>query len=161
MRDHEEFRNAINTAQDEFDNHRIKKSLRDRALGYYWEEKIEETTEIECEKVTKEGATVRDDKGRKIMVRVPATKKRVRNAHVPADPACVFFWLTNRDREKWQHVRVNKVEGKLDMPAMVENNYYDLTDLKEDELESLRHTLAKAIEQKQKRESKDMQSGNA
>lgn len=141
------FFEAINTGKDIYDNRRIKGTLRDRALGYNWTEESVERTEIEAEKVTilSDGtmATVRDDKGRKITVRVPAVKTKTTNKHVPAEPVCIFFWLTNRNREKWQHVRVNKVEGKLDMPSAIINNY-SFEDISKDELEQLSNTLAKA-----------------
>ena len=150
------FFEAINTGKDIYDNRRIKGTLRDRALGYNWQEESVERTEIEAEKVVvmQDGtvATVRDDKGRKILVRVPAVKTKTTNKHVPAEPVCIFFWLTNRNREKWQHVRVNKVEGKLDMPAQIVNNY-SFEDIPKEELEQLSNTLAKAAARRSEEQS--------
>lgn len=152
MREHKDFKSAIEIGRDAYDSRRIKGALRDRALGYHWEEKSVETTELDCEKVAKQPdgtyATVRDEKGRKVMVRVPATKTKIRGMHVPSDPACIFFWLTNRDRSKWQHVRVNKVEGKLDVDHK-EKNSYNFDEIGKDELALLRDSLNKAIVQRE------------
>ena len=151
-----EFSVAINSGRDYHSNMEIKRSLRDRAKGYNWQENSTETIELECEKIDKLGATVRDDKGRKVKVKVPAVKTKTTNRHVPADPACIFFWLTNKRKEEFSHVRVNRIEGEV-KGAPVTNNYY-WNDIPEAELEGLLDTLQSAVAKK--RDATERSKGN-
>jgi hypothetical protein len=155
VRYHTGFRESLNRGKDEYDSGKIKKSLRDRALGYTFDEKTVETVEIECERVDKGGAVLRDDRGKVMKVKVPAVKTKITSKHIPAEPVCIFFWLTNRQRKDWQHIRINQVSGKLDGPQPITNNYYDFTEVGKEELESLRDSLNKAIKQRDRRTTGD------
>jgi hypothetical protein len=130
-------------------------------LGYNWTEEQVEKTEIECEVLDKNGAVVRNEKGRKITVKVPAIKVKTTNKHVPAEPVCIFFWLTNRARSDWQHIRVNKVEGKLDGPQQVTNNYFDLSELPEKELEYIADVIDRATKEREEKQRQINRSNGA
>lgn len=148
MEEYPEFKAAIKTGRDEYDSGRIKVALRDRALGYNWEERTVEQTEIKAEKLVKDATTgeyvvARDSQGKKVTVMVPATKTKVTNKHVPAEPVCMFFWLTNRQKKDWAHMARTIVQGDPANPVSYKLDV-DLTKLPAKELDNLESIIARA-----------------
>ena len=82
IRDKTAFGEAVKQGKDSFDSEVIEKSLRQRAIGYQFEERTYEM----------------GDDGKEFL------SKRVIK-HVPADPGSGFFWLCNRDPDRWRSIQ--------------------------------------------------------
>ena len=160
---------AIRRGKDECDSKKIENTLKRRAQGYDVVEKKDETIEIECDMIDASGAIVRDEKGKKVKVKVPANKHTEQTKHIPADMIGIIFWLTNRERDRWLNSRNVKFDGKIDgLGNNVTNNYaINLDDMPEEDLVSLRSTLSKALSNKKEKgeegqtRSNTQQSGTA
>lgn len=75
---HPDFKAKLRTAWDFFNSEKTEKSLIRRANGYSW---------------TQTRIQIVDGK------RIVTTK----NVHVPPDPACIKFYLTNRATDRWRN----------------------------------------------------------
>jgi hypothetical protein len=102
LRRHLNFRKAITKGKEHWDTLNIGKALRERCLGYNYQEIKTETIELDGEL---DG----------VSVKVPAKKKTVTVKHIPADVRAIKFWLTNRDKAQWkseEKIQIESVEVK-------------------------------------------------
>ena len=123
---HEEFFIAIKRGQDLFDNREVEKSLKSRALGYSYTETSTKTS----------------GKGKKAYVEVTVSNKKM-----APDIGAAIFWLTNRAQDRWKQTRYVQHAGKVEGVAAI-HNHYDLTDIREEELEQLYNVLGQAVAKK-------------
>lgn len=75
---HETFLESLKKGKDEYDVKKVEASLLNRALGYNWEE-------------------VKEESG------TNGNKTTTTTKHIPADPASIFFYLRNRNRDRWSN----------------------------------------------------------
>lgn len=92
-----EFCHAIKTGRWEFDNVKVEASLLKRALGYDYEE-----TKRVTEQVTDASGTAVG----KVRQRIEKISKSI-----PPDPACLFFWLCNRQGQDWKNLNRIIIKG--------------------------------------------------
>jgi len=94
--DHPEFLASIKAGKDYHDTGKVEKSLLQRALGYKYTEKT-----VEAIKTKNEGLV-----GAKVV--------KVVEKEMAPDTTAQIFWLTNRQPERWRHVkRLEVVDGDL------------------------------------------------
>jgi hypothetical protein len=94
-----EFEEAIRNGTDFYDKHRVEKTLIARALGMEYEEVKEETVKV------------LDKYANKAII--PATKITRTKKFVPGDPSCLFFYLQNRDSNRWKNTKYLQLSGEI------------------------------------------------
>jgi hypothetical protein len=134
VRDNDEFLAAYKKGKDEHDTGRVESALLKRALGYDYTERSTKST------------TLRLGRGQE-RVAVPAEEVTVSEKKMAPDIGAAIFWLTNRQRLRWQNTRYTKNEVDV---TTINKVVHEFTDLPEDELESLHATLTKALKAKHK-----------
>lgn len=89
-RRHLNFCRAIIRGMQHWDSLEIEgRALKDRAIGYNYEEI--KTEEVEVDGVDTEGITVK----------LPAKRITKTLKHIPADVKAIKFWLSNREKSRW------------------------------------------------------------
>ena len=132
-----EFKVAVRRGRDEFDSENVESALKKRALGFEYEEKHVSKTRLSGK--TQEG----------VDVLVPAVTTTTITKYVAPDPRSIFYWLQNRQPERWKHTMHLKVDaGQVnDEPEEAE---MDIEDMDVAELKMLRDMATKAVELKGK-----------
>lgn len=92
MQLHPEFKQAVQAGKDEFDSVKVESALLKIALGYSFEEKTTKTVYLR-------GKSAEGDK-----IRVPAREVTTTVKQLPPNAKAIAFWLTNRQRDRWQMV---------------------------------------------------------
>jgi hypothetical protein len=80
-----DFSNALSRGKDEYDTREMESVLRKRALGYDYEE----------------GTKFKNAAGEEVKDR-----EIVNTRHMPGDVKAIQFWLTNRNKDRWQNQQV-------------------------------------------------------
>ena len=115
IREHDEFRVAIRTGRDEWSSRNIEDSLKRRALGYEYQEH-KTSAKNGPETITK---------------------------HMPPDVGACIFWLTNRQKNRWQQMRHVINSGKTEQEFSLNvNQKIDIKNLDRSQLEQLRDIIA-------------------
>lgn len=87
-----EFKDAVQEGRDAFDSIKVENALLKIALGYEYQETSTKTVKVR-------GV---DSEGNKI--NVPAKEITVTNKVMAPNAKAIAFWLTNRQRDRWQQV---------------------------------------------------------
>lgn len=129
---YDDFARAIQKGKDEYDTREIEDSLRNRAKGYEFTETHIERTRVRLRRHGK-------------FKWVPGEKVKTITKHIPSDPSSMFFWLTNRNRERWQNLRYVKKEVKSDIKEQksLKVTLEQLQKLEVHELEALLNAAAR------------------
>jgi hypothetical protein len=132
-RKHEDFTLAIIRGRDEFDGMKVENALLKRALGYNYTEKQTKTTMLKGR-----------DKDKNITVYVPAVETTIIEKEMPADIKAIMFWLTNRNKERWQMVTtVNaNINAKTEHVKKTLNVSADLSKMDVEQLKALREMVS-------------------
>lgn len=143
-----EFLAAFKKGKDEHDSGKVESALLRRALGYPYTE-----TSTKSVRIKQKGKNGKEQV-------LPALEVTVVEKNMAPDIGAAIFWLTNRQRERWQNTRYVQHAGKVEgAPAQVVNNY-DFKDIDKAELETLRNALSRAIVQKDAELKKGNGNGN-
>ncbi len=120
--EHPSFKRAVDRGRDAFDSENVERSLRQRALGFTYDEK----EYVRVAEYNDQGECV----GYKMQL------VRVKKKHLPGNIKAQTFWLTNRYANRWQHKRDVK-----------ENEYQTVPDemTAQNELERLLSALAERL----------------
>ncbi len=106
VRKYDDFKEALVTGRDMYYTLEVEMTLKRRALGYDYDE-----VHIEHTLVTLRRGNGKN--GKKTLVRMPGVKRKVVTKHMPGDPASIFFWLQNRNAERWKNTQYLKANIKL------------------------------------------------
>lgn len=107
MRQHREFFDAIRDGRDSYDIPRVEKALRERALGYTYEEvSIQDVTIAKYKGKVPKGCE---------QVTVPAQKITRTTKFALPDPGCIQFYLTNRNKSRWASLQKVESSGELNV----------------------------------------------
>lgn len=148
MRNHPKFKRAVQSGRDIYDGEKMEKALRDLALGYEYEEK--EFTRV---KIPVNGNRVRVDgetTGAKFKYGMALTKT-IKKRHKP-DGKAIIFWLTNRMRDRWRHIKQLEVSGQItekrSLELIVELRMEQIRELDFEQLSELRSAISKFTDAK-------------
>jgi len=94
-----EFAIALKRGKDRYDNTRVEAALRNRALGYEYEE------------ITVEEITLTQGRGED-RISVPAIKTTRHIKQRAPDVVSCMFWLQNRNPDRWRNVSHVQVSGE-------------------------------------------------
>lgn len=130
-----EFKKAVRRGRDEYDSENIEQALKKKALGYDYVEKHVTRTKI-VGKIP-DGADIS----------VPAIVTTEITKHVQPDPRSIFYWLQNRQPDRWKHTMHIKVDAVPDGDE-VEEQEMDIEDMSVEELRALQAMATKAVELK-------------
>jgi len=143
-REHEEFRRAIKRGWYDHTTKHVEKSLKDKALGYWYDEVTTEAIILKVNGIeksyveNKEKIWITDKKGKKSQVLsttlVEGVKRRVTHKHMAPSELALFFWLQNRHPDEWKNVQRSIVETTSKHELTVK---HDLSKLGRAKLEQL------------------------
>lgn len=122
---------AIREGRDQHDTLKIERSLKDRALGYEYDEVSTETVELKGKK-----------NGKAIIM--PAIKTRTRHVIVPPNVTAAIFWLVNRTRFEGRWANIQNVISQVNIKKEEDINV-NLTGVTTEKLRLLRGILEEAI----------------
>lgn len=125
----DEFVAAYKRGKDEFDSGEVESALLKAARGYEYEE-----TDV------KSVVLVRGKGEDKITV--PAEEVTVKHKKMAPNVGAIVFWLTNRQRDRWQNTRYEKKDVNVKVEA---GEVFDLQEVPTEELEGMYTTLGKAL----------------
>jgi transposase-like protein len=124
QRRHSEFREHIISGRDQHDVTNVESALLKRVLGYQAETYTTEDIELEAtvhktindqEKKfiiqIDQYTELYDAEGNLVDLKLPATKTKLTISDIAPDPKSIFFWLQNRQSDRWKNVRY--VEAKV------------------------------------------------
>ncbi len=146
LKDYPEFLSEYKRGRDEFDSGQVEKALRSRALGYRYTETSTKTVTLMV-----------GPRGEKVAT--PAEEVTVHDKSMAPDVGAAIFWLTNRQKDRWQQTRYVQHAGKVDGPAAIQNVYQlhaeDVSDISSEDLENLANTITRAAERRRASENRD------
>lgn len=96
-----EFQKSIKDNRDMWNVYKVERTLLARALG------------IEYEEVKKEMIKINGKYSDGLQVKLPATKITKTKKFVPGDPSCLFFYLQNRDPNRWRNTKFLQLSGEV------------------------------------------------
>ena len=133
MRLHPDFKEGMRRGRDDFDGTKVENALLKRALGYGYKEKSTRTTRVKARHKY-------DDYD----IMIPAEEITVVEKEMAADVRAITFWLTNRQRERWQMVTtVNaNINAKTEHVKKTLNVTADLSKMDVTQLKALREMVA-------------------
>ena len=129
-RKHEDFHKSIKRGRDWYDNRQVERSLLQRAMGFTVPET--RTEELLVKVQGKDGK----------FKRVPGKKVTTTEKYYVSDPSCLFFWLQNRNNERWRNTKFLQISGKVDHTARHKIRMSQLKQLPIEDLEKLLPVLA-------------------
>lgn len=134
---HEQFANALKKGRDEYDSHKVERCLLDRALGFYVDESYEEYVRL-LRKVDRDNPAIK----------VPAKKVKKYKKFVPGDVSAMFFWLQNRQPNRWRNTKYIQVDRREEkqLTLRLEKVQELKSNLSREELEQLQRILKKTNE---------------
>ncbi len=143
-RTYPEFKEAWQRGRDVYDGELMEKALRDLALGYSYEEK--EFTRVKIP-VNGNGRVRVDGNGNRLKFKYGmALTKTVKKRHKP-DGKALVFWLTNRMKDRWQHIKTLEVTGQItqkrSLELIVELRLEQVRELNIEQLIELRSTVSR------------------
>ena len=100
------FKKSIEKGRDEFDNEKVKKTLRARALGYEYEEKT----------VKYKRTPVKDKNGKVIRWEMRPVERTVYKKAMPPDVGAIAWWQKNRDSARWKDRKAVEISGPDGQP---------------------------------------------
>lgn len=132
-RKYEDFALAIVRGRDEFDGMKVENALLKRALGYTYTEKMTKTTMLKGKK-----------NDTNLTVYVPAVETTIIEKEMPGDIKAIMFWLTNRNKDRWQMVTtVNaNINAKTEHVKKTLNVSADLSKMDVEQLKALREMVS-------------------
>lgn len=149
----DEFLREYKRGKDEFDSGEVESALLKSARGYEYTETSVKTLMLKTKQ--------KDADGKTKSIAHPAEEVTVAHKKMAPSVGAIVFWLTNRQRERWQNTRYVKHDGKVDGPPAVVNNYQltveDVKELPQEDLENFARTLQQAADRK--RQGTDEKSG--
>lgn len=101
MKEFPEFKKAILEGREIFDTAKVERALVQRAVGFEYDE-------VTTERVL---LANKADKGK---ANLPAIKKKVTTKLYPAEASCIYFWLINRQPERWKNTKYVQFRGTVD-----------------------------------------------
>lgn len=126
------FHDAVVTGRDIYDNEVVETTLLHRAIGFEYDE------------VTTEEIVLTRKNGKET-VRLPAKKTKTTKRYLPGEISAIFFWLQNRNPDRWKNVKYMQLSGKTE--TLIKGDGYlskeQLAKLDRVELEKLAEILAK------------------
>lgn len=132
LRDKPDMHKAYKTGRDYFDTYTVEKACLSRALGYTYVEK-ETTTKM---------VRVPDKSGKYKFKQVPGKIVTLKEKQIAPDPACIFFWLQNRQPERWRNTKFLQIQGNMKFSDKRRMKIDRLKTLPVEDLENLANTLA-------------------
>jgi hypothetical protein len=131
MRYDKAFRSVVRQGMDVFNSSKAEKSLLKRALGYEFDEVVEQDVELYG----------KNSLGMKVLV--PAHKTTTTHRVLPPDVGALVFYLTNRDPSRWR--QTYRQETSSTTETYHEHNItVDLSRVPKEDLEILRNILKRA-----------------
>lgn len=146
----DEFTRVIKKGEDHYNNKRVVTALRERALGYEFDEIHEEYILIRKNGEDKMYIEKKETQGRNgdKHIRtslVEGRKIKIVHKKIPPSDIAIIFWLCNRMPDEWANVQRQLVEGNVNHKHKVEGNVVlDLAGLGKEKLEQLRNIVADA-----------------
>jgi len=144
-KEHEDFKRAIKNGWYDHTTKHVEKSLKDKALGYWYDEVTTEAIILKVNGIEKsyvenrEKCFVTDEKtGKKTPIftttLVEGVKRKVIHKFIPPSEVALFFWLQNRHPDEWKNVQRSIVETTSKHELTVK---HDLSKLGREKLEQL------------------------
>ena len=132
-RKYPDFVSAIVRGRDEFDGMKVENALLKRALGYKYTETMTKTTVLKGK-----------NKDTNLNVYVPAVETTIIEKEMPGDIKAIMFWLSNRNKERWQMVTtVNaNINAKTEHVKRTLNVSADLSKMDVEQLKALREMVS-------------------
>jgi hypothetical protein len=129
---HKDFKDAVIEGRDEFDSVKVENALLKIALGYEYQEKSVKT--VQCRSKDSEGNPIR----------VPAKEVTVTTKQFAPNAKAISFWLTNRQRDRWQMVStVNaNINSKTEHTERSLQLTADLSNMNSEQLRALRGMIS-------------------
>lgn len=144
------FAKVIKKGTEDYCGREIVKALVDRALGYEYDEVIEEFIVLRRDGEDDYYVERKETQGRNGSKHlntklVPGKKVRIVHKKMVPDVGAIVFYLCNRLKDEWANVQSQRIEGKVDHSHKVEGNVVlGLAGLGKEHLEQLQSIIADA-----------------
>jgi len=152
--EHPAFSESIQKGRDAYDCVHIERSLKERAMGFEYDEVKEESVVlkgVDYIEVSESEEVGTNKAGEPVYKQVKKLRKGIKRSvtHKKVAPSdiALMFWLQNRDPERWKNVQKQYVSGNIKHEhehKTVEEEV--LENMPREELEQIRDSLAKASE---------------
>jgi len=130
---HKEFADAVKRGRDDFDGIKVENALLKRALGYSYKERTIRTVKVKAK-----------NKYDDFEILIPAEEIVISEKEMAADVRAITFWLTNRQKERWQMITtVNaNINAKTEHVKKTLNVTADLSKMDVGQLKALKEMVA-------------------
>lgn len=127
------FRENVLKGKEIFDTSRVERALCQRAIGFEYDE------------VTTEEVTLKSSK-KTGQIGIPAVKKRTTRKLYPAETSAMFFWLINRQPERWRNIKHVEFRGRVQDDTLARRINVDrLKQMRPEEVEALADLAGKCF----------------